>query len=135
MSMRDEEVVIAGCGRSAASRHSLQGKQGRQAVLCYASPDRGGGLDGGFFVGEVVRGDSLSLATSSPARKHTHTDTHAHTDAEMRNREGPVCRNQICETKSTRLHDSHMWNRVCSIFTVAELIDTQHDLNKKPVLV
>lgn len=60
--------------QAAAQRASARSKQGRQAELCQASPETGGGLGGGPFVGEVAGEDSLSFATSSsPTCTNTHT--------------------------------------------------------------
>lgn len=50
-------------------------RQAEQMWSAKASPERGGWLGGGPFVGEGVGGDSLSLAASSP----TCTDTHRRT--------------------------------------------------------
>lgn len=61
--------------QAAAQRASARSKQGRQAELCQASPETGGGLGGGPFVGEVAGEDSLSFATSSsPTRTNTHSE-------------------------------------------------------------
>lgn len=51
-------------------------------MLCQASPERGGWLGGGPFVGEVVGGDSLSLATSSPTCTNTHADRQTHSEVQ-----------------------------------------------------
>lgn len=56
---------------------SVQAKQGWWSVLCQASPERGGWLGGGPFVGEVAGEDSLSFATSSPTCANTHIKTHS----------------------------------------------------------
>jgi len=53
----------------------MEGKPGRQPALCQASPERGGRLASGTFVGEVAGVDSLSFATSSPFSTKMHTDT------------------------------------------------------------
>ena len=78
--MKRSNKVVSECVKherqKAGQTASKRGEQGRRlSELCRASPERGGGLGGGPFVGEVAGEDSLSFATSSPTCTNTHTDS------------------------------------------------------------